>query len=438
MSNGNRVLIISHDIVGRYMAGPGIRYYHMAQVLSADNQVTLAAPAPIQFQEQPRFNLLSYTTPAADDLSRAIDQADVIVVPAIWVAKIPRLQTTETPLVVDAYDPFVVETLARGIADVSALQQALAVAYIRGDFFICASERQRDWFLGILETFGRVNSQNFTADSTLRQLIDIAPYGLSAQPPQHTKQVIKGVWENISTDDDVILWGGGLWKWLDPLTAIKAVNKLWQERQNVRLVFPGTKHPNKNIPEILTHNTAAKQLAHDLDLLDKAVFFGEWIPYEDWGNVLLESDVALSLHFDSIETHLAYRSRILEYIAADLPTITTCGAVTSNLIEQHELGYVVDYRDVQGVANALRTALDERPFRHEKFRLLQKTLLWEQTLQPLINFCKDPCSAPDRTNHTAIGSAFYLSQIAQLQNRIQGYERGKFIRFMRWLKKIGR
>jgi len=434
-SREKRILIISHDVVGTYMAGPGIRYFHMARVLARKFRVTLAAPAPISLDGNLQFETLPYDEIGAAQLYTALKHTDVIIVPALFVAKIPGLRHFPfLPVIVDAYDPFVIEALARGVKDVSMLQQELAIAYLRGDFFVCASEYQRDWLLGILEAFGRINGDNFAADNTLRRLVDVVPYGLPKHTTAHGSNIIKGVWNGISSTDRVVLWGGGLWKWLDPLTAIKAIGEVWKERNDVRLIFPGTKHPNRKIPESVTHNTKAKELARKLGLLDKAVFFGDWVPYEQWGDVLLESDVALSLHFDSIETHFAYRSRILEYISAGLPIITACGTATSDLVDQYNLGYVVDYQDSHSVAKAFRSILSELPYHPERFQPLRESLSWERVLQPLIDFCKSPHSATDKTDEMTIGAAFYLSQISQLQEQVKGYEKGKFIRFMRWLK----
>jgi len=52
----SRLLIISHDLVGPRMAGPGIRYVQLARVLAADTATTLAAPQRTeQPGEQPLF-----------------------------------------------------------------------------------------------------------------------------------------------------------------------------------------------------------------------------------------------------------------------------------------------------------------------------------------------------------------------------------------------
>ena len=102
-----------------------------------------------------------------------------------------------------------------------------------GDFFLCASERQRDWWLGLLEAHGRINPWTFGDDPSLRRLIDVVPFGLPETPPQHTRPVIKGIVPGIGQRDSVILWGGGLWPWLDPLTAIQAIADLFTGQPRV-------------------------------------------------------------------------------------------------------------------------------------------------------------------------------------------------------------
>ena len=52
-----RVLIISTDIVGPAMAGPGIRAWELARALSAECTVTLAAPGSRFRQAEPRARL---------------------------------------------------------------------------------------------------------------------------------------------------------------------------------------------------------------------------------------------------------------------------------------------------------------------------------------------------------------------------------------------
>jgi glycosyltransferase involved in cell wall biosynthesis len=447
----HRLLIISHDIVAREMAGPGIRYFHLAQTLARHVPTTLAIPNPLSEDLGSAAPIVSYTRKAWATLAPHVAQADICLLPSDIATDFPQLAQSAARLVIDGYDPLLAEWLA--IHEQVPLEQLtplwqerlreLNAQFLLGDFYICASERQRDWWLGMLEAHGRINPATYRADPSLRQLVDVVPYGLIERPPQTTRPIIKGVWDGIGPQDKVVLWGGGLWSWLDPLTAIRAVAQIRPARPDLKLVFPGTKHPNPLLATMPTQVEAAKTLAAELGVMDKAVFFGDWISYADWPNVLLESDIALSLHFDTLETRLAFRSRILEYIWADLPMIVTRGDATSELVTQYGLGAVVDFAQVDGVAAALLNLLAEPPaHRHAAFACARAELTWERAAAPLVAYCRQPRPAADRQNGLPPAHNWRPeSEVLQLQQErdhwlglVQAYERGRFIRLMKWAK----
>ena len=434
------VLIISHDVVGTQMAGPGIRYYHLARVLAREFEVILAVPAESTLQSSQDFAVLPYRPDEKTVLEETARGARAVLVPAIWLAQVPSLVRSSVPLIIDGYDPFLAETLSLQVGETNQLQCVLSQACLAGDFFICASGRQRDWWLGLLEAHGRINSRTFGEDPSLRRLVDVVSFGLPNLPPQRTRRVIREIWPGVGEEDRVILWGGGLWPWLDPLTAIRAMARLWQYRQDVRLIFPGTRHPNPEMAWIPTHNEAALQAARELGLLDRAIFFGEWIPYADWPNVLLESDMALTLHYDTLETRLAFRSRVLDCVWAGLPVVATRGDATSELVAKYDIGVVVDYEDVDGVAEAILRLLEmPRETLDERFEKARRELTWERVAWPLVECCPHPRRAPDKVAlGRDLGNPFYLGEIARLRDDVdrlhtlvEGYERGRFIRLMR-------
>jgi glycosyltransferase involved in cell wall biosynthesis len=329
-----------------------------------------------------------------------------------------------------------------------------------GDFFICASERQRDWWMGLLEGAGRINVHTYGRDRSLRCLVDVVPFGLPSSPPRHARQVLKGVWPGVGPEDKVVLWGGGIWQWLDPLTAIRAVALVQEQRPDVRLVFPGTRHPNRaGIPDMPMCRDAVR-LAEELGLLDRCVFFGDWVPYEEWPSYLVESDIGLSLHFDNLETRLAFRSRLLDYIWAGLPMVVTRGDATSGLVSRFELGDVVDYGRQDEVADALLRLL-EAPQADllGRFERARVELTWEKAAAPLVAYCRHPRRAPDRVEGVNPSSVAWEwselaaqpsaelealratvarqdAEITHLRKVIQGFEQGRFIRFMRWLHNL--
>jgi glycosyltransferase involved in cell wall biosynthesis len=443
-----KVLIVSHDVVGDHMAGPGIRYWELARVLAADCDVTLAVP----WQSALRADLFAvevYEPGQWQTLRARAEAADVVVPCGFVLHQFPHLARLGCALVVDGYDPYPAETLGLMVGRPQEEREAYhrdLVEHLRreclsGDFFLCASERQRYWWLGLLAAHGRLNTATYAADPTLRNLVDVVPFGCRPEPLQHTRPVLKGVAPGIGTGDSVILWGGGIWEWLDPLTLLRAVRQVVDRRPGVRLVFPGTRHPNQIVPDMPMQQRAL-DLARELDLLDRYAFFGDWVPYADWPNYLLEADVGASLHFDTLETQLAFRSRVLDYVRAGLPVIASRGDATSELVARYELGLVVDFGDVEGVAHALHTLLGEpRGARAEGFAAARAALSWERAAQPLVAFCRAPCRAADRQATSAPsstgGEAALAAQVARLEAEterlgalVRGYEQGRFMRFM--------
>lgn len=459
------VLLISHDVIGKAMAGPGIRNYNLARVLGKETELIVAAvrhsgktidvdPAAFNVQQ-----IITYRHGHWADLAEAATWADVIICSSDGAYEFQELRDVDAAIVIDGYDPLLPEYLALNTHMTRDRQIFLGrerighldSQYATGDFFICASERQRNWWLGQLQVAGRINALTFGADKTLRSLVDLVPFGLPESPPQHTKQMVKGVWPGITAEDKLLLWGGGLWAWLDAITAIRAVAQVRQTRPGVKLIFPGTKHPNPVLDEMHTQNQLAIETAKELGVLGTGVFFGDWVDRAGWPSLLLECDIALSLHYESIETQLAFRSRVIDNIWAGLPIVATTGDATSELIVEHDLGIVVDYEDVDGVAAAIMQLLDESPAQRQgQFRQAQTTLTWERAVQPLLKFCKNPRRAADR-EQVRDNPPYYrnkgqvdlhdLSQrqqqdIEHLQRLIHGYESGKFISVMRSLHRL--
>jgi glycosyltransferase involved in cell wall biosynthesis len=453
------------------MAGPGIRYSELARVLSRHFRLTLAVPSAAaegpastprrgKGETKDRFVVQPYQRSLWASLASLATQADVIVACGDTLADFPQIADLGIPLVIDGYDPHLLETLALWAHETFSVQdtryrERLAILQQQcqaGDFFICASERQRDWWLGLLEQQGRVNPHTYADNPSLRRLIDVVPYGLPPEPPQALRPILRSAWPGIGPKDRIVLWGGGLWQWLDPLTAIQAVGRLAEKGTPVRLVFPGTRHPNPKVPD-MPMRAQAIALADELELTGQHVFFGEWVPYEDWPAVLLEADVGLSLHPDTVEARLAFRSRVLDYIWAALPMVVTRGDAISEVAEKNGLGVVVDYGDANGVAQAIQTVLEQpRAVWRDRFSKAQKAMTWECAAQPLVTFCQYPYRAADRASSVDAPVQDTLAmldqtiaeqsaEIARLQKLVAGYEQGRFMKAMRqaqqWRKKAG-
>jgi glycosyltransferase involved in cell wall biosynthesis len=203
----------------------------------------------------------------------------------------------------------------------------------------------------------------------------------------------------IGEDDKVILWGGGIYNWFDPLTLIRAIDKLRRRRPDVRLFFLGLKHPNPDVPE-MRMSVQARDLSDQLGLTGKHVFFNEgWVSYEDRQNYLLEADIGVSCHLDHVETAYSFRTRILDYLWAGLPMVVTKGDSFGELVKREGLGIAVAPEDPDALADALEKVLYDEEFAagaREDIRRVQERFRWENVLAPLAEYVRDPWPAPDR------------------------------------------
>ena len=401
-----RLLIISHDIVAEKMAGPGMRYLEMARTLSHDLDVTLAVPAETTLQV-PGLRLASYAHNHPGGLRQLVDESDILLISAYLVDKFPFLGTLAQRLVVDLYDPFVLENLYYYKDEPRAVQDTLNQHSIQltnqlarlGDYFICANERQRDYWLGVLTANGRTNPAVFAQDDSLRSLIDVVGVGIPCQPPQ-ARPLLRGQHPSIPQDARIVLWGGGIWDWLDPLTLVRAWPAVLARHPQARLVFLGTRHPNALVPP---HAMAsrAEELAAEIGEKERTILFFDWLSYADREALLAEADIAVLLHPLHIETRFSLRTRVLDALWARLPILITAGDVTSEWVEQHGIGRVIPPFDEAAATQALGELLDQpKGALDSNFDSLHEIYQWPQVVQPLRQYCLHGAPAADQPRRT--------------------------------------
>nr|MBA2390029.1 glycosyltransferase [Geodermatophilaceae bacterium] len=327
-----KLLLICHEAIGEKMAGPAVRYWELATVLSKHFDVTLAAHGNPAIHSE-GFAVRGYDRSEPDSIIHLLNGADVVLAFGYLVHELPALANLGKPLILDIYVPFTLENmeihshlpLETQLRLNQQYQEILDRQLRTGDFFICASERQRDYWLGMLAANGRVNPSTYAADKSLRRLIDVVPFGMGAEPPVKSGPALKGIHPGIGPDDKLLIWGGGLWEWFDPLSLIEAVGQVVKHRPDVKLFFMGKQHLDPSVVPAMTMPGRAEGLAKELGLLDSHVFFGDWVPYEARHNFLLEADLGVSMHLDHIETRFSFRTRLMDYIWAGLPMVLTGG-----------------------------------------------------------------------------------------------------------------
>jgi glycosyltransferase involved in cell wall biosynthesis len=394
------VLFIANDPVGAELGGNAIRAYELARAVGARRPVVLAAPAGRG--TPPADVRLEWFEPGQPEALRPlITAADTIVCPPQGALVTSWLRRARARLVFDLYDPGAIEALAiharagrarRALWTTAALDQLLDALHL-GSHFVCATERQRDLWIGAMLASRLLSPAVYDADPSLRSVIDVVPFGVPETPPVRAGGGARARFPQLPEDAELVLWNGGIWNWLDPETVVRAAAKLAARRPPLRLVFMG-RPPLRD--DDARAAVAARELAARLDVLDRTVFFNDaWVPYAERSAWLLDADCAVSAHGEHLETRFAFRTRLLDCLWARLPIVCTGGDELADRIERDGLGAVVPPGDVDALAAALERVLDRG---REDFRTAldaaARAFAWPSAAAPLVRYVTAPPDVP--------------------------------------------
>ena len=155
----------------------------------------------------------------------------------------------------------------------------------------------------------------------------------------------------------------------------------------------GTKHSNPDVPDIASPSMRSNN--RQMRMLDAhPVLRRRIVPlYDERQNFLLDADLGVSTHFEHVETAFSFRTRVLDYFWAELPVVTTEGDALSTIIRERGLGLTVPVGDVEALADALHIMLTDDELIsacRRNLKSIRDEYSWEQTLRPLLEFCRRP------------------------------------------------
>jgi glycosyltransferase involved in cell wall biosynthesis len=406
-----RVLFICADPVGEEMAGLGIRCWELARTL-AEHASVVVAHGGSEERESDGVRTIAFRPHAPDALRAEIAAADTIVAHPQWPLVDRWLRRSAARVVIDLYCPETLETLellAEGSGQASRRRRQhtattldrLHTALGTGHHFMCASDTQRDLWLGAMLALRLIGPDSYDRDPSLRETIDLVPFGVPAESPRHAAagEGPRAAIPALGADSEIVLWNGGIWRWLDAESAIRAVADLAERRPNVRLVFMGGAAEH---PAAAASTRAARGLAKELGLLDSVVYFHErWVPYAERGAWLTQAACAISAHADHLETRFAYRTRLLDCFWAGLPVVCTTGDDLAERVEREDLGAVAPPGDVDALSAALERVLERgRDAYAPTLRAAAAMQTWQRVAEPLVRWVAYP-TRPARPGETA-------------------------------------
>jgi len=394
------VVVHTPDVVGERMAGPGIRASHLARELAKHVPVTLIAkrespspgasrhPLPASGERGTRDLRVESPSPRsrgegarrADEGASFLEHGSVAARVALRGADVLigqparafRKRRREQRVVYDLFDPTVLELRElygsrpslRQRVHLAAEWWRLSEALMRADLLMCGAAKQREFYERL---------QGGEAS-----WIEV-PFGVDMDEVRACEK----------PRDNIVVWGGGLWEWLDPAAAVDAIVRLNRDGLRAKLLFLGRSRPS------VSPNVNFIERRRD-DRFDALLARGgahvsandEWVPYRERLSWLRSGKIAIMLHRRTAEADYSIRTRLFDAIAAATPVVATAGGFAADLVEQEGLGIVVPPEDADAVAQAIRTLLTDDEFHSacvERLERIRPRFAWEVVTRPLVD-----------------------------------------------------
>lgn len=358
------VVVSTPDVVGERMAGPGIRAWHFAEELAKHFPTTLVAKLEGSAPPPAPFPILARRSP---DANAAIRNARVLVAQSAR-RFIPRRGQR---VIFDLFDPIVLELRElygaapspRQRLHVAAEWWRLMVALRFGDLLIAATPKQREFYRSV--------------QSTDAPWIEV-PFGVESDPVA-TK----------ATKENLVLWNGGVWEWLDPSIAVDAVTQLNREGVEAKLLFLGRARPNSELVDRRRDDRFEELLARGAPYVEAN---SEWVPYRDRLSWLRRAKIAIMLHRPTREAVYSIRTRLFDAIASGTPVIATEEGFAAELVAREGLGIVVPPSDAGAVARAMRRLLCDDTFHGQcvtNLGRIRPQFSWPSVTRPLVDAIRD-------------------------------------------------
>ncbi len=389
-----RVLLLSPEPGRPAMAGVGIRFWEMARHLAARHEITLGIPnEPAECPPLAAVKIVRYDGANLAELCRS---SEAVVLHG-HVSNNYFEHGATRPLVVDLYDPFPIENLNYFTVlgdrpyrhDRATLERQLR----QGDLFLCSSQEQRLFYLGMLYALGRLNPETYFADFTLANLVRLVPFGITPAGPESPRlelpPILRSAARGIGPDDPIVFFGG-IYDWYDPMLLVRILPALIERFPALRVVF--SVHPNA---ESTPQGTYAEVLAacREAGWIDHHVFFVPWVAAHQRASLYAEATVAAVLHRPRFEAEISLRTRVLDFLGAGLPVVATAGGTMSRLLAEEEMGWVVPEGDAAALTAALEALLSSPEVRRgfaDRGRSWAAGQDWKTVLQPLVDFLDSP------------------------------------------------
>ncbi len=375
-----RIVVTASDLTGGYASGRGLRALGIAAALSAHHDVSLLCNGPPDFPIMPPGVAVVGPSQRRD----AIATADVIVTgnELNW----RELLSLRAMLVADLYDPLIFQLpyMDVPLSDFTArANDELSIAHFaisHADLILCANEPQRDLYIGARlaawHRWGEAMALPPGPDSSGGVLV--LPNGIPTEAPRPCANLRAQL--GVAPDDILLIWGGGVWGFLDPELAVTATVCASTANPRVRLLFLGLSRDAKLTPR-------EARLLHACNRAGASIIMNpRWVPLSVRGSYLAASTAGVIAQQNGLETHFAFRTRLIDCIWAELPVVATGGDSLTAVGARQGWALVSPSNNPDALAHSMLQMADIEKYEAMRaaIRQVRPSWTWDALIQPLL------------------------------------------------------
>ncbi len=425
----SRAFFICPEPVRAITAGVGSRFMTLAKVLAdAGHEVTFAIPND-PAEAGLVHDRLRVVQAEPERLGEQANGHEWVLLHA-HLGNHYLAQRDDLPVVVDLYDPFLVENMhyyhELGLEPFRTDHATWRLQMARGDFFLCSSQEQRLYYLGWLTALGRVNPIVLEADPTLASLIVELPFGTPDEaPPQSPPR--RDILANVDADAPV-LYFGGIYDWYDPEVVLDALPAVLERHPGAVVVF--VEHPHPELTP-LSVSEGVKKRAKKQGWLGTTVRFEPWRPFDRRFELPQISDLAVVTHRPGLETDLSLRTRLVDLMWLGLPAVVTAGGTMARVVEEEGAGVVVPAGNADALAAAICGLLADETARGQAHAAACRWAAdrsWQQVAAPLLRYAENPWRDPDRERFDTLAPGEVTAEeslLRRIQRRLRRQAGGR-------------
>lgn len=382
----SKILIVAPDMPpfeGAVTSGAGLRAWSFQKSLEeAGFHTLLSAPEPAARHYKNIPSEIKELMFDPQHLEEKIARVDPdLVLFCHWPMLNLLKEKPHLPTVLDLAGPhFLERTYLPGMNDFQQNRLEKIRALRSADYFTCAGEKQKAYFISWLIAAGFDPSQIN---------ISVIPISFPPELPSHKEKL----------EEITVVYSGIFLPWQDPAKSLRSLIRVMMQENKGRLLFFGGLHPHHNVdPGIFTEFIKELKDCSRVDLRKS-------IPYNDLIEILPRAHAAVDLMSRNLEREISFNVRTVMYLWCGLPVIYNDYSELSPRIQDYDAGWILDPEDEKGQENVFRRVLNDAEERRSKSinagLLAKNELNWRETMKPLIRYCRNPLFAETKKTWNA-------------------------------------